>query len=144
AALSETVRFVSAVLVASFALALSAFCFSAALPLTAQVNIVTQHNDNFRTGANTNETILTPANVASTNFGKLFANPVDGRIYAQPLYVQGVAIPGKGTHNVVFVATEHDSVYAFHADTVGAAVCPVTLIDSAPGAPSGATRVPTG
>src|SRR5882672_10618201 len=95
--------------IAWLALALSAILFSTSVPLLAQVNVVTQHNDNLRTGANTSETILTPANVASTNFGKLFANPVDGRIYAQPLYVQGVVIPGKGTHNVAFVATEHDS-----------------------------------
>jgi len=130
--------------IAWLALALSAILFSTSVPLLAQVNVVTQHNDNLRTGANTSETILTPANVASTNFGKLFANPVDGRIYAQPLYVQGVVIPGKGTHNVAFVATEHDSVYAFDADTAGAPLWQITLLDSAHGAPAGATTVPNG
>src|SRR3954471_2638127 len=76
----------------------------------AQVNVLTYHNDNFRTGLNPNETILTPANVNSTTFGKLFAYPVDGYVYAQPLYVSHVPIPGQGTHNILFIATQHDTV----------------------------------
>ncbi len=85
--------------------------------LFAQTSILTQHYDNARTGQNTNETILTPANVNSTTFGKLFTLAADGYVYAQPLYMPNLAIPGHGTHNVLFVATEHDSMYAYDADT---------------------------
>src|ERR1700756_4668005 len=70
-------------------------------PVTAQTPVLTQHNNNARTGAYTTETILTPSNVNQSTFGKLFSYPVDGRIYAQPLYVPNVSITGKGTHNVI-------------------------------------------
>jgi hypothetical protein len=100
----------------------------AALAANAQSSILTQHYDNQRTGQNTAETVLTPANVNSTAFGKLFALGVDGYVYAQPLYVPGVVIPGQGTHNVLYVATEHDSVYAFDADTGGAPLWWVTFL----------------
>lgn len=90
--------------------------FAMAVPLAAQVNVLTWQYDNTRAGANLNEIILTPANVNVARFGKLFSQPVDGQVYAQPLYVADVNIAGKGSHNTVFVATEHDSVYAFDAD----------------------------
>jgi len=82
------------------------------------INVVTWHYDNERTGLNPNETTLTTGNVNATSFGKLFSYLVDGYIYAQPLYVSNLAIGGTA-HNVVFVATENDSVYAFDADQYG-------------------------
>ena len=115
-----------------------------ALPATAQTSVVTQNYDTARTGANTNETILTPQNVNTNQFGKLFSYPVDGYVYAQPLYMPGLNIPGQGLHNVLFVATEHDSVYAFDADSGGAPLWQVSLLDAAHGAGAGATAVPSG
>ena len=78
--------------------------------------VLTYHNDDARDGAFLEEVILTPNNVNSTQFGKLASYPVDGQIYAQPLYVPNVSIPGVGLRNVVFVETQNDSVYAFDAD----------------------------
>ncbi|HEX4263993.1 MAG TPA: chitobiase/beta-hexosaminidase C-terminal domain-containing protein [Verrucomicrobiae bacterium] len=86
-------------------------------PNPSALNVYTYHYDNTRQGANTNEVLLTLANVNPITFGKLFTYPVDAQIYAEPLYVNGVNIPGQGIHNVVYVVTQHDSVYAFDADS---------------------------
>lgn len=89
------------------------------VPLAAQVSVLTQHNDNERTGANLRETILNPGNVYAGGFGMLFKRTVDDQVYAQPLYVAGANISGE-LHNVVFVATVNNSVYAFDADDASA------------------------
>jgi hypothetical protein len=81
----------------------------------AKTQMTTSQYDNARTGAYLNETTLTPRNVNQQQFGKLFTLKVDGDIYAQPLFLAALQIPGKGRHDVLFIATEHDSVYAFDA-----------------------------
>ncbi|HVI78066.1 MAG TPA: PQQ-binding-like beta-propeller repeat protein, partial [Candidatus Acidoferrum sp.] len=106
---------------------------------TGQVNILTNKMDNARTGQNSNEALLTPARVNSTQFGKLLAIDVDGYVSAQPLYMSALAING-GTHNVVFVATEHNSVYALDADT-GAQLWKVNLGPSVPVSVEGCPNV---
>ena len=102
------------------------FLLLTAITAQGQVSVTTNRNDLARSGVNPEETILTPANVNPSGFGKLFSLPVDGQVYAQPLYASLVNIPGKGIHNVLFVATEHDSVYAFDADsTAGSNAAPL-------------------
>ena len=80
-------------------------------------DVLTYHNDNARTGQTLNEQILTPGKINSNNFGKLWVLATDGKVMAEPLYAAGVSIPGKGKRNVVFIMTEHDTVYAFDADS---------------------------
>ena len=96
-------------------LACCCLCFAPGLGAPACAQITTSQVDNARTGAWLHETILTPQNVNAQQFGKLFALKVDGDVYAQPLFLPGVEIPGRGRHDVVYIATEHDSVYAFDA-----------------------------
>lgn len=114
--------------------------------LEAQVNVTMYHNDIGRTGQNLAETILNPNNVNAGTFGKLFSQPVDGQVYAQPLYVSGLTINGS-QHNVLLVATENDSVYAFDADSNGGPTLGVlwkaSLLSSAYGATPGATTIST-
>ena len=103
-----------------------------ALPLCAQVAVTTSQYDNLRTGTNLHENVLTPKNVNPQQFGKIGAFKVDGPVYAQPLYVANLEIPGKGRRNVLYVATEHDSVYAFDADQPGSApLWHVSFLDAA-------------
>ncbi|HEV2305101.1 MAG TPA: chitobiase/beta-hexosaminidase C-terminal domain-containing protein, partial [Candidatus Acidoferrales bacterium] len=108
---------------------------------SAQTAVLTTHNDNSRDGQDTTETILTTSNVNTAQFGKLFSLPVDGQVYAQPLYVPGVTINGT-VHNVLIVATENDSIYAFDADSnIGVPLWHASLIDTAHGANPGETPV---
>ena len=95
---------------------------------SSSINVVTYHYDNMRTGQNVNETTLTTANVTSAKFGKLGELVVDGKVDAQPLYLSGVSIPTTGTKNVLYVVTEHDSVYAFDADNISASATPLWKI----------------
>jgi hypothetical protein len=96
-------------------------------------------NDNFRTGQNLAESVLTPSTVNASNFGLQFTDALDGYAYTQPLYVPTVSIPRKGTHNVIYIATENDSVYAFDADAAGPPLWQTSFIDPA----NGITPVPS-
>jgi hypothetical protein len=91
------------------------------------LDVTTHHNDQARTSQNLNEATLTPSNVNVTHFGKTGFLPVDGKVDAQPLYLSKLNIPDKGTHNVLYIATEHDSVYAFDADN-GTTLWKVSLL----------------
>jgi Legume lectin domain/Chitobiase/beta-hexosaminidase C-terminal domain len=126
----------------------SAFVASTLLLLPAALraqNVTTQHIDNTRSGSYTFETRLTPSSVTPSNFSRLFSQSVDGQIYAQPLYMQNITISGT-VHNVIFVATENDTVYAFDADTNGGAnaspLWKASMLTTAHGAASGATAIP--
>jgi outer membrane protein assembly factor BamB len=101
----------------AFSVWIAFFLLAAITSSGAQVAVTTWHYDNGRSGANSNETTLTPQNVNSKDFGKLFTQPVDGAVIGQALYLPGVTIPNAGVHNVVYLATMHNSVYAFDADT---------------------------
>src|SRR6266849_2926103 len=98
-----------------FALIIASGLSSGTAFAQGSVNVTTWHNDSGHTGQNLQETILTPLNVNPSKFGKLFSYPVDGQLYAQPLYVQGVTI-NSTVHNVVYAATENDTVYDFESD----------------------------
>ena len=97
-------------------------------PSQTSNDVLTWHNDNARTGLSSHETSLTPTNVNMNSFGKLFVISVDGKVDAQPLYVSNLSVSGTN-HNVLFVATEHDSVYAFDADN-GSKLWQVSVLKS--------------
>jgi uncharacterized protein (TIGR03437 family) len=104
---------------------------SLSLVLQAQ-SVLTVNYDNARTNANLSEKFLNPSNVKPGSFGKLFSLAVDGQIYAQPLYQQNVAIAGKGVHNVVYIATMHNTVFAFDADAPATPLWSVNLGPAVP------------
>ena len=115
---------------------------SATVAVTDLAGVYTYHNDLARDGANTHEYALTPANVNTSSFGKLTSCAVDGVINGQPLWVANLTVNG-AKHNVVFVTTQHDSLYAFDADAVPCQqLWTVSLIDAAHGAQAGETTVP--
>ncbi len=115
---------------------------SATLAVTDLTGVTTYHNDLSRDGTNTHEFALTASNINPATFGKLFSCPVDGAIYAQPLWVANLTIGGT-QHNVIVVATQHESVYAFDAD---ASPCSTlwhaNLVDTAHGGTAGEVSVP--
>ncbi len=114
------------------------------LGVTDLAGVYTYHNDTARDGANTHEYALTTSNVNTTTFGKLFSCTVDGAVYAQPLWVASLTVSG-AQHNVVFVATQHDSLYAFDADANPCnQLWQASLIDTKHGGTGGETTVPSG
>ncbi|WP_109485818.1 chitobiase/beta-hexosaminidase C-terminal domain-containing protein [Occallatibacter savannae] len=123
---------------------------SLAYPMFAQsptpVAVPTWRYDLSHAGQNTSETALNPSNVNPASFGKLFSLPVDSTVYAQPLYIPGLTMSDGQVHNVLFVATENDSIYAFDADSNGGSnakpIWQISLLSSAYGAASGAVAVP--
>ena len=100
--------------------------------MPSSINVVTYHYDNLRTGQNTAETNLNPANVNSAQFGKIGEFSVIGKVDAQPLYLSNVSIPGAGTKNVLYVATEHGCVFAFDADSISGTTSKALWITSTP------------
>jgi len=117
---------------------------SAVIGVTDLAGVYTYHNDLTRDGANAQEYTLTPSSVKSGAFGKLFSCPTDGAIYTQPLWVANLQVNGQ-SHNVVFVATQHDSLYAFDADTTPCApLWSVSLIDPSHGEAFVEMPVPAG
>ncbi|HLY41238.1 MAG TPA: hypothetical protein VKR52_08485 [Terracidiphilus sp.] len=120
----------------------SAVTSSVTIGVTDLSGVVTYHNNVSRNGVNSQEYALTPSNVTSQSFGMLFNCQVDGAIYTQPLWMPNLAIAGR-PHNVVFVATQHDSLYAFDADTSPCTTLwHVNLIDAVHGGTAGETSVP--
>ena len=119
-------RFVTRLILTAFSIS---SCFAGGASLAFSQDVLTYHNNGARTGLNSAETALTLGNVNSASFGKLFTLTVDGRVDAEPLYLSAVPIPGSGTHNLLIVATEHGSVYAFDADS-GSPIWHISTLES--------------
>jgi len=94
-----------------------AYLFIGANAAFSQTNVVTQHNDVGRTGWYNKETVLNKKNVSQSTFGKIFTRKVDEQMYAQPLIVSNVNIPNFGLHNIVYLSTVNNTVYAYDADS---------------------------
>ena len=109
--------------------------------LLSGTNLLSYHNDPYLSGANLNETTLTQSNVNPTDFGQLFTQAVDGYVYAEPLYMSNLTIDG-AQHNVVFVATQNDTVYAFDADSNQGADAAPLWVHSFTDPANGITAVP--
>ena len=143
---SRLARFVTIPFLTSFGVLLciaSAGSGGAAFAQTpTAVPVLTWRYDLTHAGENTQETALTPANVESNAFGKLFSLSVDDHVFAQPLYVPNLKMSDGLVHNVLFVATENDSIYAFDADTKGNPIWHASLLTAAYGAGAGATPIP--
>jgi hypothetical protein len=107
----------------------------------AQINVLTANYDNQRTNANLQETILNLSNVNTAGFGKIASFPVDGQIHAQPLYTAGVQVPGRGIHDIVYVATMHNSVYAIDSDAPQSTM-PLWHVNLGPSVPASSDRTP--
>jgi hypothetical protein len=105
----------------------SAATLTVSSAVTSTTDVLTYHNDIARSGQNLNETILNSGNVTSAKFGKIGFDTMDGHVDAQPLYASSVAVPGNGTHNILIAASEHDSVYAFDADS-GATIWQTSML----------------
>jgi hypothetical protein len=114
---------------------------TATVAVTDLAGVVTYHNDLARDGANTQEYLLSSTTVTQATFGKLFSCPVDGAVYTQPLWVPGVNINGT-LHNVIYVATQHDSLFAFDADANPCVTLwQVNLLDTLHGGTAGETPI---
>ncbi|PYX88031.1 MAG: hypothetical protein DMG67_18100, partial [Acidobacteria bacterium] len=122
-------------------LSLAVFMLLVNICASAQVSVLTQHNNNQRTGANLNETTLNTSNVNGNQFGLLFKLAVDDQVWASPLYVAALSIGGV-THNVVYVATSNNTVFAFDADRGGTALWSRNFNNG--GRPTDHTEVGTG
>lgn len=144
--LSQLASLVTLPSLTSLGILLSVASAATARPAFAQtptpVPVLTWRYDLTHEGQNTQETELTPANVDSNAFGKLFSLPVDDHVFAQPLYVPNLKMSDGQVHNVLFVATENDSIYAFDADTKGSPIWQASMLTAAHGAGPGATPVP--
>ena len=115
------------------------------IPVRA-ASVLTYHNDTSSSGVNASETVLTPANLTVSTFAKKYSTPIDGVAYAQPLYMPGVVVTGgssPGTHNLVFVATQHDSLYAIDANS-GAVVWKDSFLTNGLAGATSITSVPSG